>query len=271
MNYTREDSERLNKLGLEFLIIMKQNRGGVEDNDRTDRQVEIVNEIIEKMQPGIESIASGLLNGKGYGFCEGQGFYLEKHSLNEFQLEYGDLVNAGNVFVIERFGHYNPLRAGVSTFVMKKSVEGMFNYALENNPPGYKSGINTKRAKILRKKKDEKFPPTNLSFDKIINPDNENPFDRRLEAQYFTRFVRQDETIFLAEMICVMKKHLVGLNPREERIIRQRFGVGVDREYTLEEIGSELGISRERVRQIQKKGLKKIKKSLHLIDLRMFI
>ena len=49
------------------------------------------------------------------------------------------------------------------------------------------------------------------------------------------------------------------LNAREERILRFRFGIGEPSSYTLEEIGKRFGISRERVRQIEQKALKKLK------------
>jgi len=49
------------------------------------------------------------------------------------------------------------------------------------------------------------------------------------------------------------------LKPRESQIIRMRFGIGMDREYTLEEIGRRLGITRERVRQVEAKAMKRLK------------
>ena len=49
------------------------------------------------------------------------------------------------------------------------------------------------------------------------------------------------------------------LTPREEKVIRMRFGIGVDRNYTLEEVGRHLSITRERVRQIEGNALKKLK------------
>ncbi|GAB4485033.1 MAG: sigma-70 family RNA polymerase sigma factor [Thermodesulfovibrionales bacterium] len=49
------------------------------------------------------------------------------------------------------------------------------------------------------------------------------------------------------------------LTPKEEKVIRMRFGIGVDRDHTLEEVGRQLSITRERVRQIEAKALRKLK------------
>lgn len=49
------------------------------------------------------------------------------------------------------------------------------------------------------------------------------------------------------------------LTPREEKVIRMRFGIGVDRDHTLEEVGRHLSVTRERVRQIEAKALRKLK------------
>jgi len=52
---------------------------------------------------------------------------------------------------------------------------------------------------------------------------------------------------------------LKALNPREEQILRMRFGIGYDEESTLEEIGQTLGVTRERIRQIETIALKKLR------------
>jgi len=49
------------------------------------------------------------------------------------------------------------------------------------------------------------------------------------------------------------------LTPKEEKVIRMRFGIGADRDHTLEEVGRHLSITRERVRQIEAKALRKLK------------
>ncbi len=49
------------------------------------------------------------------------------------------------------------------------------------------------------------------------------------------------------------------LPPNEERVLRMRFGIGFDREYTLEEIGQSFGLTRERIRQIEAQALQKLR------------
>jgi RNA polymerase primary sigma factor len=60
---------------------------------------------------------------------------------------------------------------------------------------------------------------------------------------------------------------LQGLSAKEANVIRMRFGIGVQRNYTLEEVGREMGLTRERIRQIESKALKKLYKSKRLREL----
>jgi len=62
-----------------------------------------------------------------------------------------------------------------------------------------------------------------------------------------------------AEMSEHIQRVLRTLTPKEEKVIRMRFGIGVDRDHTLEEVGRHLSITRERVRQIEAKALRKLK------------
>jgi len=56
-----------------------------------------------------------------------------------------------------------------------------------------------------------------------------------------------------------IQRVLKTLTPKEERVIRMRFGIGADKDHTLEEVGRHLSITRERVRQIEAKALRKLK------------
>ncbi len=49
------------------------------------------------------------------------------------------------------------------------------------------------------------------------------------------------------------------LTPREARVLRLRFGLGQDRAYTLEEVGRKFGLTRERIRQIEGKALRRLR------------
>ena len=52
---------------------------------------------------------------------------------------------------------------------------------------------------------------------------------------------------------------LKSLSPSEEKVIRMRFGIGCDREHTLEEIARDFGLTRERVRQLESKGFQRLR------------
>jgi RNA polymerase primary sigma factor len=64
---------------------------------------------------------------------------------------------------------------------------------------------------------------------------------------------------------------LVSLSPREERIVRMRFGIGMSTDYTLSEVGHQFSVSRERIRQIEAKALRKLKHPNRCRMLRSFI
>ncbi len=57
---------------------------------------------------------------------------------------------------------------------------------------------------------------------------------------------------------------LKNLSPRDERILRLRFGIGINSEHTLQEIGEALGVSRERIRQLETFAIRKIKATKHI-------
>ena len=61
------------------------------------------------------------------------------------------------------------------------------------------------------------------------------------------------------EFIESIKDLLDSLTPREAKVLKLRFGIGVDREYTLEEVGKHFDVTRERIRQIECKALRKMR------------
>lgn len=67
------------------------------------------------------------------------------------------------------------------------------------------------------------------------------------------------DSLLEKDLINQIRKLLSTLSPREERILRLRFGIGEDGECTLEEIGKQFGLSRERIRQIEAKALERLR------------
>ena len=63
---------------------------------------------------------------------------------------------------------------------------------------------------------------------------------------------------------------LANLTPREERVLRMRFGIGMDSDHTLEEVGKQFSVTRERIRQIEAKALRKLQHPKRIAKLQQF-
>ena len=79
--------------------------------------------------------------------------------------------------------------------------------------------------------------------DFVEDENAEDPLDRAVSAA-------------LAE---ATQEVLKGLTPREEKVLRMRFGIGMNTDHTLEEVGKQFGVTRERIRQIEAKALRKLR------------
>ncbi len=66
-------------------------------------------------------------------------------------------------------------------------------------------------------------------------------------------------------------KVLASLTPREERVLRMRFGIGMNTDHTLEEVGQQFSVTRERIRQIEAKALRKLKHPSRSRQLKSFL
>jgi RNA polymerase primary sigma factor len=81
-----------------------------------------------------------------------------------------------------------------------------------------------------------------------------------------TRSVSPLEIFEMKELGRIIKGALSSvLNPREEKILRLRFGIGEEKEHTFEEVGREFQVTRERIRQIELKAIKKLKPPIRVI------
>ncbi|MBU1583025.1 MAG: RNA polymerase sigma factor RpoD, partial [Proteobacteria bacterium] len=67
------------------------------------------------------------------------------------------------------------------------------------------------------------------------------------------------------------RKILATLTPREEKVLRMRFGIGEKSDHTLEEVGKDFTVTRERIRQIEAKALRKLRHPTRSKKLKTFI
>nr|WP_250807143.1 RNA polymerase sigma factor RpoD [Neorhizobium tomejilense] len=79
------------------------------------------------------------------------------------------------------------------------------------------------------------------------------------------------DAAIVSNMRTMTTKVLASLTPREERILRMRFGIGMNTDHTLEEVGHQFSVTRERIRQIEAKALRKLKHPSRSRVLRSFL
>lgn len=81
----------------------------------------------------------------------------------------------------------------------------------------------------------------------------------------------QFDAIAQESLIRVVKEVLDSIDPREAEVLRMRFGIGMDDDHTLEEVGQQYNVTRERIRQIEAKALRKLKHPSRSEKLESFI
>ncbi len=83
--------------------------------------------------------------------------------------------------------------------------------------------------------------------------------------------VQPEEAATLSNLREATTQILATLTPREERVLRMRFGIGVNTDHTLEQVGQQFAVTRERIRQIEAKALTKLKNASRSRKLRSFL
>jgi RNA polymerase primary sigma factor len=97
------------------------------------------------------------------------------------------------------------------------------------------------------------------------------------EDSHLGDFIRDENAVMPLDVALhaglrdVAGKALSGLTPREERVLRMRFGIGMNSDHTLEEVGQQFNVTRERIRQIEAKALRKMKHPTRAKQLRSFL
>lgn len=97
------------------------------------------------------------------------------------------------------------------------------------------------------------------------------------EDSHLGDFIRDDNAVMPLDVAVqaglrdAASKALSGLTPREERVLRMRFGIGMNSDHTLEEVGQQFSVTRERIRQIEAKALRKLQHPKRAKQLRTFL
>lgn len=149
--------------------------------------------------------------------------------------------------------------------IMMVSKELVQEYGREPFPEEIAERIGFPLDKVRKVLKITKEP---VSLEMPINDD---------EDQHLADFIEDKEVGTPQEMIIhydlleQLNTVLATLTPREEKVLRMRFGLGEKTDYTLEEVGQVFKVTRERVRQIEAKALKKLKHPIRSRRLKYFI
>jgi RNA polymerase primary sigma factor len=114
----------------------------------------------------------------------------------------------------------------------------------------YMGVAENKVRRVIRVSKDP------ISLDTPVGDDEDSTVGDFIEDN---SFIQPFESAIKEDLKDVIKNVLNTLAPREEKVLKMRFGVGMNTDHTLEEIGKQFDVTRERIRQIEAKALKKLR------------
>ena len=107
-----------------------------------------------------------------------------------------------------------------------------------------------------------------ISLETPIGEDEDSHLGDFIEDK---KAVQPGEAIIAKNLVVQLQKVLATLTPREEKVLRMRFGIGEKYDHTLEEVGQDFSVTRERIRQIEAKSLRKLRHPSRSKQLKSFI
>ena len=145
--------------------------------------------------------------------------------------------------------------------MIKNTMNYKLNLDIDNTDYYYRISKN-KNNHIVQQRVDR---PQYLKEDAIFKSTDMSAADNMISE------INLDSIIAKKQIKDKITQALTYLTPREERVLRMRFGVGMNTDHTLEEVGLQFSVTRERIRQIEAKALRKLKHPSRSKQLKSFL
>ncbi len=149
--------------------------------------------------------------------------------------------------------------------LVRASRQILHEYGREPTPEELAHKLNMPLDKVRKVLKIAKEP---ISLETPIGDEEDSHLGDFIEDK---NAVQPFEAANLANLRDATTRVLATLTPREERVLRMRFGIGMNTDHTLEEVGQQFSVTRERIRQIEAKALRKLKHPSRSRKLRSFL
>jgi RNA polymerase primary sigma factor len=149
--------------------------------------------------------------------------------------------------------------------LVRASRQMLHEYGREPTPEELAVKLNMPLDKVRKVLKIAKEP---ISLETPIGDEEDSHLGDFIEDK---NAVQPLEAATLANLREATTRVLATLTPREERVLRMRFGIGMNTDHTLEEVGQQFSVTRERIRQIEAKALRKLKHPSRSRKLRSFL
>ncbi len=149
--------------------------------------------------------------------------------------------------------------------LVRASRQMLHEYGREPTPEELARKLNMPLDRVRRVLKIAKEP---ISLETPIGDEEDSHLGDFIEDK---NAVQPLEAATLSNLREATTRVLATLTPREERVLRMRFGIGMNTDHTLEEVGQQFSVTRERIRQIEAKALRKLKHPSRSRKLRSFL
>ena len=288
----------LNKLGRQYYEETQKGHGIGEDKEsrlgnRSDLQIRLVNNIVDGSLGLIKMTGIRLLSNNRFFMPNAHSIsgYVPLSLNGLYQtVEIGDLIAYGSIGVIESMHNFDPNKGAISTFISYTAVGKMYREASRDRTliliPSH---VYDRALKIMRTSKSKKEALDRFQFedaktfvkmtiaranllyeliigeyvdiDKRLSAKDDSPSTQKWADKYLIDIITPsaEDVVSFNDLAETTRKVLCSLTPREEKIIRLKFGVGEITDHTLEEVAQDFNVTRERVRQIEAKALRKLR------------